>query len=127
MAAVNPLGPAPITQTVFTELDYRVPLLLVTKTVLVKVPEEYRPFVGVIVADTGVAPRVEGRQTQVAVIFGEVPDVVRFTQLAIFTFLALNKTFPAIETFTVIVTAVLKAGFAENEIELTVPNNRPST
>jgi hypothetical protein len=61
------------------------------------------------------------------VIFGELPEVLRFTQFAIFTFFALNITFPAIETLTVIVTTDLYAGVVEKEIEFTVPINLPST
>ena len=80
-----------------------------------------------MVAVTGVAPRVDGLQVQVAVIFGAVPEVLRLRQFLIFTPLALNKTVPAVETLTVMVTGDLNAGVVENEIDVTEPIKRPST
>ena len=62
---------------------------------------------------------------QVAVI-GLDPDVVRFKQFGILTLLALNNTFPAIDTPAVIVTVDLNAGEEENVIEVTEPISLPS-
>ena len=69
---------------------------------------------------------MDGRQVQVAVMLGEEPEVLRLTQLLIFTPFALNKTVPATETETVIVTADLNTGVVEKVIELTEPINLPS-
>ena len=59
-------------------------------------------------------------------MFGDVPDVLRFTQLLIFTPFALNNTVPATDTETVIVTGDLKVGVVEKVIEFIEPINLPS-
>jgi predicted ATPase len=63
--------------------------------------------VGVAVAVSTTAPRVEGRQEQVATILGDEPEVNLFLHPGIITFLALKVTLDATDTFAVIVTTVL--------------------
>ena len=69
---------------------------------------------------------MDGRQVQVAVMLGEEPEVLRLTQLLIFTPFALNKTVPATDTEAVIVTGDLNTGVVEKVIKLTEPINLPS-
>jgi hypothetical protein len=64
------------------------------------------------------APRVDGRQEQVATILGDEPEVNLFLHPGIITFLALKVTLDATDRFALIVTTVLKDALPPNAKEL---------
>ena len=72
------------------------------------VVDEIPATVGTAVAVSVTAPRIDGRQVQVATILGDDPEVNLFLHPGIITFRALNVTLDATVTFAVIVTTVLK-------------------
>ena len=74
--------------------------------------------VGTAVAVITTAPRIDGLQLQVAMMLGDEPDVNLFLHPAIITFLALNVTLDATETFAVIVTTCLKVAAPPKASEL---------
>jgi hypothetical protein len=78
--------------------------------------------VGTAVAVTTTAPRIDGRQAQVATILGDEPVVNLFLHPGIIIFLALKVTLDATDTFAVIVTTVLKDALPLmiNELKLDV-------
>ena len=81
------------------------PLLFPTITDIgVAVVDEMPAPVGDAVAVSVTAPRIDGRQEQVATILGDEPVVNLFLHPAIITFFALKVTLDATLTFAVIVT-----------------------
>ena len=64
------------------------------------------------------APRIDGRQLQVATIFGDDPLVNLFLHPLIITFLALKVTLDATLTLAVIVTTCLKVALPLKASEL---------
>jgi hypothetical protein len=81
--------------------------------------------VGAAVAVSVTAPRIDGRQEQVATMLGDEPVVNLFLHPAIITFFALNVTLDGTLTFAVIVTTCryvadpLKANELKAEVSTT--------
>ena len=92
------------------EIDYYLaPTLLPTTTLTgVAVALVIPAVVGTAVAVITTAPRIDGRQEQVATILGDDPLVNLFLHPLIITFLALKVTLDATETFAVILTTCRK-------------------
>ena len=65
-------------------------------------------LVGTAVAVITTAPRIDGRQEQVATILGDDPLVNLFLHPLIITFLALKVTLDVTETFALMVTTCRK-------------------
>ena len=74
--------------------------------------------VGTAVAVITNAPRIDGRQEQVATILGDDPLVNLFLHPLIITFRALKVTLDATETLAVIVTTCLKVADPPKASEL---------
>ena len=108
-------NPRPNTRTTY----YLPPLLFPTIIDIgVALVDEIPAPVGVAVAVSVTAPRVDGRQVQLATILGDEPVVNLFLHPAIITFLAIKVTLDATVTFAVIVTTVLKDAFPLKAKEL---------
>ena len=100
---------------------YRPPLLFPTITDIgVAVADEIPAPVGVAVAVSTTAPRVDGRHEHVAEKLDPDPMAVLLLQEGIMTFLALKVILDATVTFAEIITIVLKDAFPLKENELKV-------
>ena len=95
------------------------PLLLPTTTLTgVAVALLIPAPVGTALAVINTAPRIDGRQVQLATILGDEPEVNLFLHPAIITFLALNVTLEATVTFAVIVNTCRNVAAPLKESEL---------
>jgi hypothetical protein len=103
----------------FTAFTYLAPLRLPTITLTGDAVELLMPaLVGTAVAVITTAPLIDGRQLQVATIFGDDPLVNLFLHPLIITFLALKVTLDATLTLAVIVTSCLKVAAPPKASEL---------